>query len=344
MMAHQENEVHVRYRRSDEKNPPAGSEGQPSDPTTPAPRKKRRGIAVLPTLFTLGNCLCGFASMHYATRGATNSGTFSDVTALPDLPVISYYAIAGYLIFAAMLFDMFDGFVARLTKSASTFGAELDSLADMVSFGVAPAFLALKLIDSMLAGRYREPGTHGYWEFLGPNADNQLGSLFWIIGAVYVACTALRLARFNVMTKLDVDSHLAFRGLPSPGAAGVVASSIIFFEALFARRTVLWTPIAPEIAAALKTAFPYLMPVVLLIAALLMVSRFAYSHLINRFLRGRKRFSAVVWIFLVIMLLVWQPQITALVIIYIYAISAPLTWIWKLLTAWRKPTPKTSAT
>ena len=131
---------------------------------------------------------------------------------------------------------------------------------------------------------------------------------------------------------------------PSPGAAGVVASSIIFFEALFARRTVLWTPIAPEIAAALKTAFPYLMPVVLLIAALLMVSRFAYSHLINRFLRGRKRFSAVVWIFLVIMLLVWQPQITALVIIYIYAISAPLTWIWKLLTAWRKPTPKTSAT
>ena len=76
--------------------------------------------------------------MHYASLGAVGDNAF--------LP--SNYAIAGYAIFAAMLFDMFDGFVARLTRSASDFGAELDSLADMVSFGAAPAFLALSLIGN----------------------------------------------------------------------------------------------------------------------------------------------------------------------------------------------------
>jgi CDP-diacylglycerol--serine O-phosphatidyltransferase len=281
-------------------------------------RRRRRGVAVLPALFTLGNCICGFASLGYASNGPVATGT------VKVGPIdLSNYSVAAYLIFAAMVFDMFDGFVARLTHATSDFGAELDSLADMVSFGVAPAFLALQLIYAMLHDQY--PGAEHHYEWLGPNADSQMGRLFWIIGAVYVGCTALRLARFNVRNKHEVDSHMSFRGMPSPGAAGVVASSIIFFEGLYADRHFIRYTVPTTLKEQLKHVFPYLMPIVLLIAALLMVSRFPYAHLINRFLRGRKKFRQLVGMFLVVMLLVFQPQIIALLAIYIYAVSAPLS-------------------
>jgi len=296
-------------------------ETKPIPDHLPAPRRKRRGISALPTLFTLGNCLCGFASLHYAARGVGE--TLSTATTQPT-PFASNYAIAGYFIFAAMLFDMFDGFVARLTRSTSDFGAELDSLADIVSFGVAPAFLALHLISDILAQRYSPETGRSYWEFLGPAADNHIGKLFWVIGAIYVCCTAMRLARFNVITKHDLDSHMSFKGLPSPGAGAVVASSIIFFETLFADQHVVWFNVSEPVKQMLRAWFAHAMPAILLLAALLMVSRFSYAHLINRFLRGRKRFRDVVALFLLVMLLVWQPQITALVAIYAYASSAPL--------------------
>ncbi len=295
----------MRYRRENGEGEEADGEGEPV-----GPRKRRRGVAALPTLFTLGNCLCGFTSMHYASLGPGTSN--------PLLP--SNYAIAGYAIFAAMLFDMFDGFVARLTRSASDFGAELDSLADMVSFGAAPAFLALALIGNSPALK----------NLPGPLSDDVWGRLFWLIGATYVSCTALRLARFNVLNKHDITSHMNFRGMPSPGAAAVVASSIIFFETLNAPRHVFPFNVPKPLLDALRTGFPYLLPLVLLIAALLMVSRFAYSHLINRFLRGRKKFRQVVGLFLLVMLIVWEPQITTLVAIYAYALSAPVTWLWKM--------------
>jgi CDP-diacylglycerol--serine O-phosphatidyltransferase len=278
----------------------------------PPIRRRRRGLGVVPTLFTLGNCLCGFASLHYASQPVAS-------TAFP-----TPFAIACYLIFLAMIFDMFDGFMARLTKTSSDFGAELDSLADMVSFGVAPAYLALKVCGSLLTPA-------GPYEILGPFADDALGKLFWIIGGVYVACAALRLARFNVINKHDVDSHMSFRGLPSPGAAGVVVSTILFFEALRAPLDKHFIPFrVPEnLVDNLKAAFPYLIPCILLAAALLMVSRFSYSHLINRFLRGRRRFGYVVRIVLLAGLIFWQPQITALAVIYLYALSAPAAWIFR---------------
>lgn len=294
----------MKYRREN------GEGGEDTGGNLPSLRKRRRGVAALPTLFTLGNCLCGFTSMHYASLGP---GAMN-----PLLP--SNYAIAGYAIFAAMLFDMFDGFVARLTRSASDFGAELDSLADMVSFGAAPAFLALSMIGNSPELK----------NLPGPLSDDVWGRLFWVIGATYVSCTALRLARFNVLNKHDVSSHMNFRGMPSPGAAAVVASSIIFFETLNAPRHVFPFNVPKPLLEILRTVFPYLLPVVLLIAALLMVSRFAYSHLINRFLRGRKKFRQVVGIFFVVMLIIWQPQITTLVAIYAYALSAPVTWLWKV--------------
>jgi CDP-diacylglycerol--serine O-phosphatidyltransferase len=299
----------------------------------PKLRKRRRGVAILPSLFTLGNCLAGFASINYAARGGNLSGPEAGATLLG-----SNYAVAGYFIFLAMLFDMFDGFVARLTRSASDFGAELDSLADMVSFGLAPAFLSLSLIGSLM-GATNASGK----EFLalpGPFSDDAWRRLFWVIAAIYVSCTALRLARFNVINKHDVGSHMSFRGMPSPGAAAVVAATVIFFESLLlpADRHRIPFNVSDPVKEWLTTVFPYLLPVVLLTAALLMVSRFAYTHLINRFLRGRRKFRNLVAIFLVGMLVVWQPQISAIVAIYLYAVSAPLGWLLRTMTG-RKAVP-----
>jgi CDP-diacylglycerol--serine O-phosphatidyltransferase len=293
-------------------------------------RRRRRGIAILPALFTLGNCLSGFASLNYAARGLT----------APEPVVASNYAIAGYFIFLAMLFDMFDGFVARLTHSASDFGAELDSLADMVSFGIAPAFLSIHLIgdlmnNSLATGRE-------YYAFPGPFQDDAWLRLFWIIAAIYVSCTALRLARFNVINKHEVSSHMNFRGMPSPGAAAVVAATVIFFELLRLDRHTIPFRVSPEVKEGMRTVFPYLLPVMLLIAALLMVSRFPYTHLINRFLRGRKRFRTLVAFFLLVMLFVWQMQLTAILAIYLYALSAPVTWLVRKITG-RSAVPKVAA-
>src|SRR5262249_4385625 len=117
------------------------------------------------------------------------------------------FAAAGWFILAAMIFDMFDGYVARLSKTASKFGGELDSLCDAISFGVAPAFLLLKM---------------------GPGWDRPLFHQFLAgVAALYMVCAVLRLARFNVENSTDAASHKRFRGLPSPGAAGCLASLAI---------------------------------------------------------------------------------------------------------------------
>ena len=277
-------------------------------------RKRRRGVALLPALFTLGNCLSGFASISFSARGLD-----------PAPPFASSYSLAGYCIFVAMLFDMFDGFVARLTRSTSDFGAELDSLADMVSFGIAPAFLSIKLIGDLLHAQ--TPTGKEFLYFPGPFQDDAWLRLFWVIAGVYVSCTALRLARFNVLNKHDVGSHMNFRGIPSPGAGAVVAATVIFFEGLRTGTHANPFNVPEQMIQWLKAIFPYLVPVVLLISALLMVSRFAYSHLINRFMRGRKSFRTLVGFLLLAMIIVWQPQLSVVTAIYLYALSAPVMWL-----------------
>jgi CDP-diacylglycerol--serine O-phosphatidyltransferase len=152
-----------------------------------------RKIAILPTLLTLGNAVSGFAAIAFASRIERN--------ATPE-EISFYFRFAGALIVLAMLFDALDGYVARLSKSASDFGAQLDSLCDAISFGVAPAFLLLRLgqVD---------------W------AESELARYaVAVVAGLYVVCTILRLARFNLETTTDPASHKRFKGLPSPAAAG----------------------------------------------------------------------------------------------------------------------------
>jgi len=161
---------------------------QPAAPATTPPedaadmpeRKRRRGIYLLPNLFTTAALFAGF----YAVL-SSNAGHFE---------------AAALGIFAAMILDGFDGRIARMTHTQTDFGAEYDSLSDMVAFGVAPALVAY---DWALSG---------------------LGKLGWLAAFVYTAGAALRLARFN--TQLGVADKRYFQGLASPSAAAIIAASV----------------------------------------------------------------------------------------------------------------------
>ncbi len=216
-----------------------------------------RTISVFPTLLTLGNLICGFFAIVVAARiekpvpgGLSNA--LMDATNLMQ---------SGCLIFVAMIFDALDGYVARLARTTSDFGAQLDSLCDVVSFGVAPGFLMVKMCPQFTL------------------VHNQA---IWIIAAAYAACAALRLARFNVETN-DDDEHLYFSGLPSPAAAAVIAGFAIMSFTLCQDRSTTAN-------ARLQAVLPFLG----LLVALLMVSRIRYPHLTNRILRGQRSFGHVV--------------------------------------------------
>jgi len=156
----------------------------PQSPAPAGPKRKRRGMFLLPSLITVGNMFCGYACVMYAMRG--------------DL------AFAAPFIGIAVVLDMMDGRIARMTGTSSEFGLQLDSLADVISFGVAPAILAFA------------------WGL------SELGRWGWAVGFLYVTACAMRLARFNVQTSTQVDKRY-FIGMASPAAAGVIASTVFAF-------------------------------------------------------------------------------------------------------------------
>ncbi len=149
-----------------------------------APRRRfRRGVYLLPSAFTMANMFCGYACVVHAMRGE--------------------FATAAPFIGVAIVLDMLDGRIARMTGSTSQFGVEFDSLADVISFGMAPAILAFQ------------------WG-LAP-----LGRLGWAAGFIYVAAAAVRLARFNIQAPAQDKRY--FAGMPSPAAAGVTAATVFAY-------------------------------------------------------------------------------------------------------------------
>ncbi len=254
-------------------------------------------IAVLPALLTLGNGVCGLVAISFASK------------IYPEFPRPAdeaYFAYAGWFIIFGMVFDMFDGYVARLTKTASDFGGELDSLCDVVSFGVAPAFLLLKL---------------------GPTWDNPfLHQILAGIAALYFACTALRLARFNVENNPDPSSHKRFRGLPSPGAAGCIA-------ALAVLRGELPDAVALRFGALVDVAHArgliaeivqFATPIGALVVALLMVSNVPFPHLTGKMFRGKKHIGHVIQLLLAAIILWLFRSLAPLLVFWIYAFVFPL--------------------
>jgi CDP-diacylglycerol---serine O-phosphatidyltransferase len=170
------------------------------------PQRFRRGVFLLPSLLTVGNLFCGYACVVYSTRGDFDT--------------------AALFIGVAMVLDHLDGFIARLTKTSTAFGVQLDSLADVVSFGLAPAVLAFK------------------W---GLEPLERLG---WAAGFVYVAAAAMRLARFNIQTAVVTDKRY-FVGIPSPSAAAIIASTVYLYPYGLQDREVAF----PALAMVLVPAF-----------------------------------------------------------------------------------------
>ena len=280
-------------------------------------------VSVVPTIITLGNLVAGFAAIHYASKPLDASGPWGWTS----------LTVAGALIFVGMFCDAVDGSVARLTRSTSDLGAQLDSLADLVSFGVAPAVMMLRLVSHMLAGGGVD-GSGG--AIVGPETDSELAKVLWAVAAAYVVATALRLARFNVETpSAAVSDHMVFRGLPSPGAAGAIASLILLHQHLLGGPDAISGDPGP-----LSKAFAFAIPGVTLACAAGMVSSLPYVHVMNRYVAGGRSFAYVVRIVLPLFPLMLWFQETMAVGFTAYALSAPLR---RLRPRWRRGAGRAAA-
>jgi CDP-diacylglycerol--serine O-phosphatidyltransferase len=268
-----------------------------------------RSVYFLPSIATLGNAVCGFAAIYVAAMVAQAT--------LPRDPVGSFFVARGfgaaaYLIFLAMGFDALDGRLARFARHTTDFGGQLDSMADVVSFGLAPAFVALRL-----------------FHVEGPDWNLPLARLVWAVAALYMCCAAIRLARFNVSNEHGEQHHFSFLGLPSPGAAGAVAGLILMQQDL-ARLS--WN--------VLSQACLVLLPIVVLATGLLMVSHLRYPHLVNRYLRGRRSISRLITIVGIILLMVVAHQYVIGIGCLAYAAFGPGAWLSARVRRWmRRPPP-----
>jgi len=256
-------------------------------------------VAILPSLCTLGNALCGFAALTFTTKALLGSDI---VHALKPIDV----KLAGYFILLAMVFDALDGRLARFARATSDFGGQLDSVADAVSFGVAPAFLMNRVFVESLRGEV-------------PLALVGVLRLAWVCAAVYLGCALIRLARFNVENIHEEEAHLSFRGLPSPAAAGALVSVIIVMAEFWrkeqhdlAAQIILWT-----------------IPFVAVVLGLLMVSNVRYAHLLNHFIRRRRPVSHLVVVLLGIAMAFLLKEVALPVGFCGYVLSGPAISGWR---------------
>jgi CDP-diacylglycerol---serine O-phosphatidyltransferase len=227
-------------------------------------RRFRRGVYLLPSLLTMGNMFCGYACVVYAMRGEFESAA----------PYIGY----------AVVLDMLDGRIARLTGTTSAFGVEFDSLADVISFGMAPAILAF---------------TWG----LQP-----LGRLGWAVGFLFVAAAAMRLARFNIQTSTGGDKRY-FVGMPSPAAAAIPAATVFLASTQY-----------PDGLSDYREALPALAMV--LVPAVLMVSTIRFRSFKTLAAPTRRPYTVLIFVAAAIVLIATHPRWALVVMAYSYLASA----------------------
>lgn len=225
----------------------------------------RKGIYLLPNLLTTGGLFAGF----FAIVASTNQR----------------FEAAAVAIFIAMIFDGLDGRVARLTNTQSEFGAQYDSMSDLIAFGMAPALVAYN------------------WGLA------ELGKFGWLAAFIYVACAALRLARFNA--NLGVTDGRYFQGLASPAAAGIVAGMV-------------WTGSNYQING---DNIGYLVGLLTIASGLLMVSNFRYNSFKHVNWRDRVSFLTILVILLIFVVIAARPAEMLFGIFLIYACSGPITTI-----------------
>ncbi|MHC5063031.1 MAG: CDP-alcohol phosphatidyltransferase family protein [Planctomycetota bacterium] len=270
-----------------------------------------KSVPVLPSLITLGNLFLGFLVM----AKIADAISLSDARVMSDA-VISVFEVATLLIFLAMVFDALDGKVARATGQTSQFGAQLDSMADMVTFGVAPAFLAKALIN------FHE-------------GDNSLlpthPKLYYGAAAIYVLCAAMRLARYNVETGGSQSEHREFKGLPTPGAAVMLCSAVTFFcgwELRDGSMKISRSILPEEMSSAVVVA----MPATLVCLGLLMVSRVPYPHVFQAMVARRHSFPFLATLVVMLGLLAVEPQLALLFLTLSYVLYGIGLGTYRLVT------------
>jgi CDP-diacylglycerol--serine O-phosphatidyltransferase len=274
-----------------------------------AERRRKRivaSIAILPSLLTLSNGLLGFAAIAVATRQ-------EDVFGI----ALSNQALAVWLLVGGMLCDMLDGRVARMTHVTSDFGGQLDSMCDIISFGVAPAIVMLRTAVLTMH------------ECLGVEENRLFERAIWCCAAIYVACAIVRLARFNVENEPDESAHMDFKGLPSPGAAAGLLSLVLLFEHFRNKSPGGW--LANSLLKAewfdgdwLLATVAIALPIAGAVIGLLMVSQLPYAHLLNKYMRGKKPVSYLVKVILIILAIVVMPLVTLTIATQIFVFSAPV--------------------
>ena len=229
-------------------------------------RQNKRGIFILPSIITTFALFAGFYSIVASINGD--------------------YTLAAISIMVAMLWDALDGRVARLTNTQSAFGAEYDSLSDLVSFGVAPALLVYE------------------WSL------SDLGRIGWLAAFIYLTCAALRLARFN--TQVATADKRYFQGLPSPAAAGVIAS-MIWLK--------FWNFEYFDIGV---VSFSYYIGIAItIICGLLMVSNVRYYSFKEFDAKNKASFRFLLLTVLSFILLLYNPKIVLFTGFFIYLLSGP---------------------
>jgi CDP-diacylglycerol--serine O-phosphatidyltransferase len=234
------------------------------------PIRMRRGIYILPNLLTTGNLLCGFWAIISVFQ--------------------ERFYFAAVAILLAAVFDVFDGKVAKLSGATSKFGMQYDSLADLVSFGMAPALLAFS------------------W------ALRPYGKFGWLAAFLFVACGAIRLARFNVLASSGETKY--FKGLPIPVAAAMIAFTILLYFQL------IETDWVKDIV----------ILVMIYILAFLMVSNIRYFSFKELNLAKRKPFSIFIFVVLSLVVIVMEPVVVLFAFVLFYVFSGPVS----MVLAWRK--------
>jgi CDP-diacylglycerol--serine O-phosphatidyltransferase len=286
--------------------------------------RRIRTVAIFPTMFTLGNLVCGFFSIVVAARvDAPTAESLAAQHVSRDVPfthptrVLSELdptnptqnvMLSGWLIFLALIFDALDGHVARISRATSDFGAQLDSLCDVVTFGVAPGFLLVKMC---------------------PQPTFHYRDAIWIIGASFAACAALRLARFNVETG-EEDDHLHFSGLPSPAAAAAIAGfGILFYELRREGHALADTE-------TIDLVIQWVLPFFAMLVAALMVSRIPYPHVVNQVFRGHRSFGHVVGLVFLLVAIMSVRGYSVPIMGCGFVLYGPISYAWNRLHARRE--------
>ncbi len=255
--------------------------------------RAQRWLKYVPNSLTLCNSLCGFFAIIYMLRAYE-----LDITRGNALGV---FAVSALIICFAMVFDALDGFAARIFNAASMHGLQMDSLADMITFGVAPATLVAIMTHSL-----RD------WEL---NRSQEV--LVYLLSSVYLGCAALRLATYNIQAMLPEKKTAGdkdkFSGLPSPGAAVAICALVLFAYGSNIR----------------LDRIAFLFPCIAAVLGLLMVSTIPYTHVGKFLVSARRNRKRLVFLIAIAVFLVLTRASGLLLVVTLYILSGPILALWR---------------